>query len=377
MPQQYNLLIFSLLILLPLQTIAQGQEDKWAGVGVETNYVRGKILRHSKKFPTQLPKSVNMVEVNAVFQTHGTKDWQQRRNYPVLGIGFMYTDYGIDSIYGKCFSIYPNFEIPILHYKDFEWTAKLAFGLGYITRPYERYPSYDTFNTAIGSHMNNFTLVSSDIRYRVNHHIDVQLGGTFTHVSNAAFRTPNLGINTAGWHVGLRYFPTTSQPKRIDRNPTALSNRWIYRLRLGMAGKENATPDGPLYPVYLVSGYVGKRYWSKNYALVGLDYSYHTNVYAFLRNNGIRIGDEKAASWKSAVFIGNEFMMGKVGLLLQAGVYVKRYELPESPFYQKLGANVYLMQKEEGILKEVAASILLKTHLFEAELVEVGIGVGF
>lgn len=377
MLRQHFLLILCIITLCSSQCIAQEQQDKWAGIGLETNYIRGKIFRHSKKFPTQLPKSVNCIELNAVFQTYGTKDWQQRRRYPLVGFGFMYTDYGIDSIYGKCISIYPNLEIPILHYKDFEWTAKVSFGLGYITRPYERYPSYDTFNTAIGSHFNNFSLFSSDIRYRVNHHLDVQIGGSFTHVSNAAFRTPNLGINTYGWHIGLRYFPTTSQPEKIKKDLTPLSNRWIYRIRLGIAASENLTPDGPMYPIYLVSGYVGKRYWSKNYMLAGVDYSYHTNMYAFLRNNGIRAGEEKAWSWKSSVFIGNEFLLNRVGILLQVGAYLKQYEIPESAFYQKLGGNLYLVQKEEGVVKEVSASILLKTHVFIAELVEVGIGVGF
>lgn len=371
--KQYCLLLGYILFI----SAPASAQDKWAGIGLESNYIRGKIFRHSKKFPTELPKSVNSLELNAVFQTTGSKDWQERRNYPLVGFGFMYTDYGIDSIYGKCFSIYPNLEIPLLHYKDFEWTAKVSFGLGYVTRPYKRYPSFDTLNTAIGSGFNNFSLFASDIRYRVNQHLDVQIGGSFFHVSNAAFRTPNLGINTYGWHIGLRYFPTTSEPEKIHKERTPLSNRWIIRARLGLAARENVTPDGPMYPIYLASAYVGKRYWSKNYVFAGLDYSYHTNMYAFLRNNGIRIGEENKWSWKSAVFVGNEFLMGRVGILLQLGFYVKQYQLPEDFMYQKLGGNLYLLQREEGLLKEVSASILLKTHKFEAELVEVGLGVGF
>jgi len=349
----------------------------WDGIGLEANLVRGKIFRHSPKFPTQLPDAVTSVELNAVFQTYGTKDWQQRRKFPLVGFGFMYTDYGIDSIYGKCLSIYPNLEIPAVRYKNFEWVFKVSFGLGFMTREYERYPSFDTLNTAIGSKFNNFTLFGTDIRYRVNKHLDVQVGGNFTHVSNAAFRTPNLGVNMYGGHIGVRYFPTTSQPEKQVKELSPLKNRWLVQARLGLAMKENSVPDGPMYPIYMASLYASKRYWSKNKLIAGLDYSYHTNIYAFFRNNEVNPGREKAMSWKSALIVGNEFLLGRVGILTQFGVYLKNNDTPKSITYQKLGGNLYLVQQEEGVLKELATYIHLKTHMFQAELVEVGIGVGF
>lgn len=363
-------------IILSVLVNHSSAQDKWAGIGIESNILRGKIFRHTEKFPTQLPKAVTGLEVNAVFQTYGTKDWQQRRHYPVLGFGFMYTDYGIDSIYGKCFSIYPSLQIPLVRYKKFEWTIKAAFGLGFVTKRYERFPTFDTVNTAIGTHFNNFSLFATDIRYRLNQHLDIQAGGTFTHISNAALRNPNLGINVYGAHLGVRYFPTTSQPERIHKELTPLKNRWLVQARLGISGRESFSPDGPMYLNPILSLFASKRYLSRNKLLVGLDYSYHNDVYAFLRVNEIEIGKERQNSWRSAVIVGNEFLFGKVGILLQMGFYLKNHYLAGEFFYQKLGGNLYLLQKEQGLLKEVSTSIILKTHMFEAELVEVGIGVG-
>lgn len=368
--------VTGLLFFLIISTACRGQ-SKWDGIGLESNYTSGKIFRHTKKFPSQLPASVSNIELNLVFQTYGTKDWQQRRHYPLVGFGLMYTDYGIDSIYGKCISIYPNIEIPLVHYKKLEWTLKASFGLGYITRKFERSPSFDTLNTAIGSNVNNFSLFATDIRYRVNQHLDLQLGGTFFHTSNAAFRTPNLGINTYGWHLGMRYFPTTSQPEKIKKDLSPLKNRWLVQARLGMSAREALAPDGPMYPIYVVSAFASKRYQSRNKVFAGLDYSYHANMYTFLRNNEILPGKEKANSWKSAAIVGNEFLFGRVGIMLQLGFYIKNYAIPEDFFYQKLGSNFYLLQREEGLLKELSASILLKAHRIDAEFVEVGIGVGF
>ncbi|MCB0699200.1 MAG: acyloxyacyl hydrolase [Chitinophagales bacterium] len=373
MKRRQILLTISLLLLASL-SFAQ---EKWAGVGVDVNLSAGKIFRHSKKFPTQLPSVVTGLDINIIQQTDGRKDWQIRRRYPQVGMGLMYTNYGIDSIYGKCFGLYPNIQIPLVRYKNFEWAIRAGFGLGYVTKRYTRYPNFDTINTAIGSRMNNFSIFATDARYRINQHWDIQVGAYFTHISNAALRTPNLGINSYGARVGIRYFPVSSEPKKITKEVTPLKNRWLAQVRLSYASREEYGADGPTYPVYLVSAFASKRYWSKNKLILGLDYSYHGNMYAFLRNNEIEVGRERANSWKSAVIVGNEYLIGRVGVLLQLGFYIKQYYLPEDFFYQKLGGNVYILQKETGILKELSLSILLKTHKFSAELTEVGLGFSF
>ena len=108
-----------------------------------------------------------------------------------------------------------------------------------------------------------------------------------------------------------------------------------------------------------------------------MDYSYHTDVYAFLRNNEIEPGREKNHSYKSAVFIGNEFMLGRVGAVLQVGVYTHQAYLRQDAYYEKIGGNYYIVQKEHGPIKEFFVSAFLKTHKIIAELGEIGMGVGF
>lgn len=373
MTRFFVLLCFFNLLYTPgfAQTNARG-----AGAGIETNLIYGKIIKHSKKFLGPVPDRSTAVELNYVWQTFGKKDWHQRRNYPLVGFAFMYTNYGIDSIYGRSFAIYPNLQIPLITGKKLEWTAKVSFGLGYTTGVYERIPVWDTLNTAIGSHFNNFSYFSTDLRYRINDKWDVQIGGNFSHMSNAAFRQPNLGINMYGAHVGLRYFPVSSKPERLERALVPLKNRWLVQARAGISATELSANDGPLYPVYLASVYASKRYHSKNKAFAGVDYSYHEHIYAFLRNNEIAVGKERANSWKSAIFVGDEFLFGRIGVTVQVGVYLKQGMLKQDPYYQKLGANVYLLQNEKGPIKELFASCLLKTHKSTAELVEMGLGIG-
>jgi hypothetical protein len=365
---------FCLLFILSLLVVPCHAQQ--GGGGLEANIIAGRILKHTWKFRAPVEQLATAVELNWVKQTDGRKAWQQRRGYPLLGWGLTYTNYGVDSVYGHCLSVYPNMQLPVIKGKKLECSIRMGFGLAYISKRYSRAPDWDTVNNAIGSHFNNFTTLATDLRYRVNEHWDIHLGGNFSHISNATLRTPNLGINMYGAHIGVRYFPVTSRPQVLHNVLQPLKNRWLLQLRAGISANEYGNGNGPLFPVYLFSAFASKRYAGKNKIIAGIDYSYHEGVYAFLRNNEILTGEERANSWKSAVFAGHEFLVGRFGILVQAGYYLKNTYLQISPFYQKLGANIYLRQAETGLLKEVSASVLLKAHRFDAELVEMGIGVG-
>lgn len=366
-----------LFILLACYFAVSAQDNKpWAGFGIEAGYIAGCAFKHTKKIKVDFPTSSPAIDINFVMQTYGRKDWQQRRKYPVVGLGFTYTVYD-NTVYGSCISVYPNLRIPLIAAKKLEWSIKAGFGVGYISKVFERYPSWDTLNTAMSSHLNNYTYLGTEVRYRINEHLDVITGVNFSHVSNAALRSPNLGINKYGANLGVRYSPITSEPKRITNDLPVLRNRVLFQLRAGISGSEMGTADGPMNPIYTYTALLSKRYWSKNKLFAGVDYGYYKNIYMFLKNNEISPGKEKANSWKSAAFIGNEFLLGKVGIVFQLGYYLHKGYLTEKKVYQKLGGNLYILQHEKGLLKELTLHCFLKAHSPDAELAELGIGAAF
>ncbi|HTN44967.1 MAG TPA: acyloxyacyl hydrolase [Flavipsychrobacter sp.] len=370
-------LYFLLLLFLPPFVSFAQTPEKGAGVGLETNFIAGKVFKHTPRFTAPIPDLTTAAELNIVWQTDGKESWQQRSNYPQVGLGMTVVRYGLDAIYGKCYSIYPNVQIPLLHTGRVAWTLRLGFGLSYMTKRYETAPNWDTVNNAIGSHINNFSIFNTTLRYKINKHWDVQAGAVFFHVSNASLRLPNMGINTVGAQVGLRYFPVSSEPEKIVRDLPGLKSRWLLQVRVGLSAVEYAIQDGPLYPVYIGSIYASKRYAGKNKFYIGLDASYHSHIYAFQVNNEINVGSERSHSWKSAVFAGNEFLIGRFGVMTQIGFYWKQAMLRLAPYYLKLGTNIYILQQEKGLVKELCYAVLLKTHQFQAEFVEMGLGIGF
>ncbi len=373
-----QLFFFCFLLILSFSCLSQ-ETNSLAGFGIEVNAFAGKVIKHTPKFHLPIPDLTTGVDLNFQWKTYGKKDWQQRRRYPIIGVGVTYTNYGIDSVYGRVFSIYPNIVIPLVTGNKIEWTLRIGDGIGFVTRDYSRINPFDTMNNAIGSKINDYFSFMTDLRYHINKHWDAQLGVNFSHISDASFHQPNLGVNLAGYHVGIKYFPETSRPKHIVKDLKPLKNRWLAEFRLSLAYDESNAPLGPIYPIYVASGYVSKRWISKNKAFAGLDYSYHTNIYSYLRNNigFVTPGTEARYSYKSAVFVGNEFMLGRLGVVLQVGYYIHQAFQVEGLYYEKLGGNLYLLQHEHGAIKEFFLCAYLKTHLSVAEFAEFGMGMGF
>jgi hypothetical protein len=375
MPRYIQCLILLTIALWIGSSKARGQS--WSGSGVEVNAIAGKVYKHEKKFTLPIPALTTGLDVNMVQHTYGKKAWHQRRKYPVLGIGIAYINYGMDDVYGQCFGFYPNITLPLFSSKKIEWTLRLGDGIGYVTKEYRRVAPADTINVAIGSHINDFGMFMTDLRYHCNQHWDMQIGANITHISDASYHKPNLGINMTGVHFGVSYFPVTSKPEHIIRDQKPLSNRWLVQARLSMAYISSYTSGGPLYPVYIASGYVSRRWISKNKVFAGLDRAYYQSIYSYLRNNELERGHERQNSYKSAVFAGNEFLLGRLGVVFQVGYYLQESALKTSPFYEKIGAHYYLLQKEHGPVKELFLSAFLKTHETVAELGEIGVGFGF
>ena len=384
-PTKYFLLPFLIQVVLSicgLQPICYAQTDNkanaaWSGFGIEASMIAGKVYKHESKFTLPIPALTTGTEVNLTLRTYGKKNWEQLCHYPTMGLGFTYINYGLDDIYGRCLGIYPNISFRLIGSKKIDWSFRIGDGIGYVSKTFRRVAPVDTINVAIGSHFNDFAMLMTDLRWHINMHWDAELGANITHISNASIGKPNLGINMIGTHFGLVYFPVTSTPTRIARDLPPLSNRWLLQARLSMAYVSSYTHGGPLYPVYLSSVYTSRRWHSRYKVFAGIDYVYYQNIYSWLRNNQLAVGKEKEQSYKSAIFAGNEFLFGRLGISLQMGYYLHQAAIKTSSVYEKVGGQYYLVQKEKGPLKEFFLSAYVKTHGSVAELGELGLGFGF
>jgi hypothetical protein len=229
---------------------------------------------------------------------------------------------------------------------------------------------------AIGTNINDFAIFMTDLRVHLDDHWQVQFGANFTHISNTDVRQPNLGVNMGGIHAGVEFYPVTNRPKPIIRDLPKLKNRWLLEGRLGVAWNEARAKDSLTVPSYIATLYLSRRWNNVNKYFFGVDYAYHTDVYDFLKNYGVEYGHEMGHSWDGAFFAGNEFLVGRFGLVGQLGCYYHQTWLKFDAFYEKIGTNIYIIRQERGTLKELFVSAMLLTHEIVAQYGEIGIGVG-
>jgi hypothetical protein len=156
-----------------------------------------------------------------------------------------------------------------------------------------------------------------------------------------------------------------------------LPNRWLVDVRAAISHKVARATGDPILPAYIGAVSVSRRWKSKNKVFAGIDAAYHKDVYAFLITYGVEYGQEKQHSWDGGFFVGNEFMVGRVGILGIVGTYYRQTFLDFEPLYQKLGVKYYLRNTESGPFKEVFLSAMLNTHGIVAEYSEFGLGVAF
>lgn len=346
------------------------------GFGIEASLLAGKVFKHEAKFTLPIPTLTTGADVNLIWHTYGRKEWQQRRHYPRLGLGITGVNYGIGSVYGVMAGIYPNITFPLVRGERSEWTLRIGNGIGYVTQRYNRTEPVNTVNVAISANVNDLIMLRTDAAYSLNEHWTIRAGAFITHISNGSVRKPNLGVNVAGVSAGVSYFPVTSRPSLLVRELQPLPARYLLQLRYSMSLVSAYTWGGPLYPVYIGTAYVSRRWRGHNKAFAGLDLSYHESIFAYMRNNGLETGNEAGRSYKAAVIAGNEFLLGRVGINLQAGVYVQQAYLRREDVYQKVTLNYYCVQRERGPIKELFLFAGLKTHLNVAEFGEMGVGVG-
>lgn len=363
---------FVILLLFPLQAFAQKDSTK---LSFGANYLGGKILIHTPKIHQQSPPYSQALEFSYAKQTTGNAFWQQRFGFPETALNFCIASNGSPLI-GTSFGFYPSIQFRILSGRKAYWFFKLGGGIGMNTKSWQRIPASDSMNNIVGSKINNFTMIQTGARFKLNDRISMQGGIHFYHVSNAATRTPNFGINTIGGFIGLHYHPNgnafTIEKKKwpVQKNPINLG------VKLATAYAESQTPNGPIYPYYHISIFGSKMYRNKSRAIVGVDATYSSELYAGFKNTYNHIGREREAAIIYSAFLGHEFVFGKIGLPLQLGFYLNRPGGGRGR-YQKLGINYHFYHDDSRRLKDAFILTQLFTENVNAQYAEFGLGFMF
>ena len=357
---------YFIFLLISATAIAQHKRETFS---IEADHFRGNIYEHTQYITHLITGHPNGVLLSLNKQTYGEEEWQSAYNYPDYGFSLQYQDFKNDAL-GKNFALG-------LHYNFYFLNRNMVFrvsqGIAATTNPYDKETNYK--NNAFGSRLMSANLFM--LNYKKQNIVDrfgIQAGLMFTHFSNGRIKSPNSGINTYAFNVGvnynidekLEYFQSDSiHEVTVDRNI-----KYNMALRTGVS--ESQITGSGQKPFYHISVYADKRIGRKSSLQLGTELFLSQYLKEFIRYSSISFPDKPYLDPKTdykriGVLVGHELFINRLSIETQVGYYVYKPFKYESDLYQRIAAKYY-------ITENISTGVGLKTHGGRAESLEFAIG---
>ncbi len=344
------------------------------GWQMEISCFGGGIWKHTPKFKSDHQGANIGAEVNILRQTFGSKAWNATYHYPRVGYTILFNRFPNVNQLGYAFGILGTIQLPIYRGDRLQVHLGLSDGLAWLSNKYEA--TVDTNRNAIGSHINEVTSVKLVLSYVLSEYASIKWNTGITHFSNARYQTPNLGINIITTGLSLNYaiadMPANYRPLKVGK----VDKNWKKEFRFGFGRTEFLVPNGPKWNIYVLYGGLSKQWNSVHRFRIGLRGEYNagaawTSKFFFPQEYKVL---ENASTF--AFQVGEEWLIGKFGIVGNLGYYLHQGLDPQMAIYQQLGIN-YLLWRSASTGRELFGGIMMKHHLGIAQYPEVTIGWRF
>lgn len=346
-------------LLLSLSIDAQMNRE----FGIEYKQKSGILLAHHE-IMKHIPTAISFAgELSLYIHSRGKKSWQKAYNYPNYGLTLFVASLGNDSILGKSIGLYPYIEFPFIRSNHFLFSGRLGAGLGYISKRYDKL--INPKNVAMSTSLNALISFGLKATYMFKSN-EISVGIDMTHLSNAAFQMPNLGINLPYLSVAYGY---TLQHQKLDSVPQKVivpKKKWLLGATAIVSSKENTPTGGEKYPVFALSLHT-RRFFN---AKTGLELA--VDIVSKQSTKGIYSDIPKTQMdlVQIGLFSGFLLPLDQFHFVVGMGAYVRNKFNPEGLLYHRIGMRYYF---KNGLNTQV----VLHSHWGRADFAEFGIGYTF
>ena len=362
-------LLLTIIVLVPFVLFGQNRK----GMNISSSVFYGNILRHRASLAYQQPPYIYGVSLCFSQRTLGLKQWQYFHRYPEVGIGMAYFNLGDKDVLGEAVGILAQISYNMIETPKMAVNGEIAIGVGYVSKHFDSITN--PTNNAIGSSVNNMTVVKLNTSYRINRKLTLSGAIGITHLSNGALKLPNLGINILEGILGVKYHlnPVISKDDFIvyDKSKNKANHKIGLQVQYNFGAKASEN-DGMLYDV--TSTYL-KGVFHYNKILkwqFGFAYEFRNDIYQHLIEQHVQNPKSaKMGARRFMLMVAQELVFDRLGLFGETGVYLQKHSKNlEKPFYFKVGARYYL-----PIVPKLYIEGYIKTHLFIGDHFAIGLGV--
>ncbi len=331
-------------------------------------YLKGEMLPHSE-YTRPLKAIVDGVQIDALWklrldQVSEISSSSNVSYTPKIGASIIFLNNGL-AVTGYQLGAGVTFGAEISTKRDWLIGCYFTHGLSYVSEKYDTFTK--PINFAIGSNINFLAQLKVEAQYNLLPNFSIGIGANLTHVSNANFAKPNVGLNSIHANIGIVYFP--NEIYNTERSSFYLHKKRYYTSPFSIGMRYAIREHTIEYPTSLSAVVTDIQYriqksanhiWDVGFDLFSDD-NYKFDKYG--KSNDIVYLDQ----WELGLKFGHQYVFGRVGLRTDLGIYLFRPIISEKPaFYNCIGIDYRLNQNW-------VARTRLKAHLNVADYMEFGL----
>lgn len=301
-------------------------------ISIGARFHTGFIIQHSEDVESVQGAKPKGIELTLSWFLNGDNTWHQCLCYPKVGFMYSFFDYGNKNVLGVGHTLAGYFE----HYfRDPGWfNISLRGGMGYTyaTKAHDRNSNKSNMSYAMATNWRLF--LNLGVNFQIDRHLELKVGASMNHDSNANIKEPNGGVNYPTVSIGFDY---TINPPDIDpdRPPTVLTpeerNKSRTDLILYGAMSAYSFPDSGQFPMVGVTLLHSFRISRIHALYVAGEFEYNGRA---KQKNSHRL-QNKYDHHRASFIFGHEFLLGRTKIGAGLGVYIYRPLVESDVVYQR------------------------------------------
>ena len=332
---------------------------------LSANFHAGFVIPHRPVMRSLVTGHTKGFELTLEIAANETKEWRKVYKNPSLALDLFAASLGNPEQLGDQYHLLLGPILPLNPGKKVRLTLHLGMGPGISTKKWDLETNYQS--TPIGSTLNASILAQLGIQIPATKNININAGARMSHLSNAAFKLPNLGTNIASLYFGVHFGEHNEAPIIENPAPDNLS----YALRnfsasLKMGLREILPPGGEKYQMWsLTIGHDWRRTYKSAFGLFA-DVMYNENLTPLLLSagdNSVTNSDNVRLGLAGAYTIHFE----QWHIKFMTGTYLRNEFKRDGSIYNRVALRYNLP-------KGLFFSLGMKTHLTVADHWEWGLG---
>jgi hypothetical protein len=362
-----RLILTFLLIYISINSKAQDCPTKDFIISGQGHY--GYIISHRNNMSHLIKGHIYGAELNYIFRTAGTKEWQEIHRYPELGFCALHLYLANPEQLGTLEALYPYTNIRLNKLKrSWKLNLRIGVGLAVVTKPFNRLTNYK--NNAIGSYLNGFVNLRLSYAIMLSKAWRLDAGVGLSHASNGAIATPNLGLNMATVNLGIGYVVGCKDLVCCKRDTISKCKKnWVPMVIAAVGIRELEQPDGPKYFAFGAQFNIYKTLNYKNRLGSGIEMAYNSATKKYYADDSIFNTNFLDVATIGAK-VSYEFTFDRLSIPVDFGYYIYKKQPALGSMFHRVGLR-YMINKH------LMANVTLLTHWARADYFEWGLGYCF